>query len=92
MSKSDLINKVAETTNTNKNVAKTVVNEVIETIVNTLTEGDNVQLAGLGTFEVITRAARKGHNLQTGEIIDVPEKKVPKFKAAKAFKDAVKES
>ncbi len=52
-------------------------------------KGDSVQLIGFGTFSQGKRAARKGRNPQTGKEIKIPAAKIPKFKAGKAFKDAV---
>ena len=55
-----------------------------------LAEGDKVSLIGFGTFSVKTRAARTGLNPRTKETIEIPESKVPAFKAGSALKDAVK--
>jgi DNA-binding protein HU-beta len=53
-------------------------------------KGEEVSIAGLGIFAVKTRAARTARNPRTGETVQVPSMKVPKFRAAKALKDAVK--
>ena len=66
-----------------------VVNEVFDTIKNTLASGEKVAIAGFGSFEVAERAARTARNPRTGEEIAVPASKAPKFKAGKALKDAV---
>ena len=66
-----------------------VVNEVFDTIKNTLASGEKVAIAGFGTFEVVERAARECKNPQTGEPVYVAASKAPKFKAGKAFKVAV---
>jgi DNA-binding protein HU-beta len=63
---------------------------VITSIVKTLKKGDEVSIAGLGIFSTKTRAARTARNPRTGESVSVPAMKVPKFRAAKALKDAVK--
>ena len=55
-----------------------------------MVKGEKVQVVGFGTFEVKTRAARTGKNPRTGEVINIPEAKVPSFKAGSALKDAVK--
>jgi nucleoid DNA-binding protein len=52
-------------------------------------EGEKVQLVGFGTFDIGERSAREGRNPQTGESIQISASKTPKFKAGKAFKDAV---
>ena len=66
-----------------------VVNEVFDTIKNTLASGEKVTIAGFGTFEVVERAARTGRNPKDGSTIQIPASKAPKFKASKNFKDAV---
>ena len=58
-------------------------------ITKALNEGDAVQLTGFGSFKVGDRAARKGRNPQTGETIDIAARKVVKFSAGKALKDAL---
>ena len=66
-----------------------VVNEVFDTIKNTLASGEKVAIAGFGTFDVADRAARTARNPRTGEEIAVPASKAPKFKASKTLKDIV---
>ena len=84
---SEVTNKIEGST---KKDIKLVVETVFETIADALVAGEKVSIPGFGTFEVTDRAARKARNPQTGEEIDVPASKAPKFKAAKALKDAVK--
>ena len=55
-----------------------------------MSSGEEVSVAGFGIFEAKTRAARTARNPRTGESIKVPAMKTPKFRAAKALKDAVK--
>ena len=90
MNKSDLINKVAESTELSKKDAGKAVDSVFQTIMDSLSEGERVQIIGFGNFEVRDRAARKGRNPQTGEEIQIAATKVPAFRAGKALKDAVK--
>ena len=70
--------------------AEQVVDVVVDSIVGTLKKGGEVSIAGLGIFSVKQRAARQARNPRTGETLQVPAMKVPKFRAAKALKDAVK--
>ncbi|MBX4189514.1 HU family DNA-binding protein [Candidatus Parcubacteria bacterium] len=70
--------------------AEEVVDVVIDSIVGTLKKGGEVSIAGLGIFSTKTRAARQARNPRTGESISVPAMRVPKFRPAKALKDAVK--
>ncbi len=89
LSKQDVINSVADATGMTKKEAGDAVDAVVNTIKNALAEGNAVGLIGFGSFEVKTRAARTGRNPQTGAELDIPEKKVPAFKAGKELKDAV---
>ena len=54
-----------------------------------LVKGEKIQLVGFGTFEVSERAAREGRNPKSGEVMNIPASKTPKFKAGKALKDMV---
>lgn len=90
MNKTDLINAVSEKTDLSKKDATQAVDSVFESIMDSLKDGDKVQLIGFGNFEVRERAARKGRNPQTGEEIEISASKVPAFKPGKALKDAVK--
>ena len=69
--------------------AEQTVEAILEAMVSTLKKGDEVSIAGLGIFSVKPRAARTARNPKTGEAIQVKATKVPKFRAAKALKDAV---
>ena len=80
---------IAEKAGLTKKDAERALNATIDTIAAALAQGDKVQIAGLGSFEVKTREARTGRNPQTGETIQIAASKLPAFKAAKALKDAV---
>ena len=88
MNKGDLVNEVAKVVNTKKE-AKAAVDCIFASITKALKK-DTVTLVGFGTFKVNKRKARKGRKPQTGETIKIKAKKVPKFVAGKALKDAVK--
>ncbi|WP_027107500.1 HU family DNA-binding protein [Lacticigenium naphthae] len=88
--KAQLIDSVVSKTDLSKKDASAAVDAVFESIKETLSEGDKVQVIGFGNFEVRDRAARKGRNPQTGEEIQIAASKVPAFKPGKALKDAVK--
>lgn len=75
-----------------KAAAARIVDTMLDTITETVVSGDEVSIAGFGTFKTIAKAARTGRNPQTGKSIKIPATKVPKFKAGKSFKDAVKTS
>jgi nucleoid DNA-binding protein len=89
MNKGDLVNEVSKILKTKKE-AQAAVDCVISSITNALENGDSVSLIGFGTFKVADRKARQGRNPKTGEEMYIPASKVPKFKAGKALKDAVK--
>lgn len=89
MNKGDLINEVAKVTSTKKE-AQAAVDCVLQTISKSLKKKAAVTLVGFGTFKVDKRKARKGRNPQTGEVIKIKAKKVPKFVPGKALRDAVK--
>ncbi|SDL66295.1 HU family DNA-binding protein [Sediminibacillus halophilus] len=90
MNKTELINTVAERSDLSKKDATKAVDAVFESIMDSLKDGEKVQLIGFGNFEVRERAARKGRNPQTGDEIEIPASKVPAFKPGKALKDNVK--
>ena len=72
-----------------KRQAESVVEAVFETITKTMSQGEDVAIAGFGTFRVRKRAAKMGVNPRTGEKVSIPAKTVPKFSAGKALKEAV---
>ncbi len=90
MNKQSLVEAVHAILNGTKVQAEQVVDAVFDSIVSGLKKGDDVSIAGLGIFSVKARASRQARNPRTGEAITVPAMKVPKFRAAKALKDAVK--
>ena len=89
MTKSELINQIAEKSELTKKDAEKAFSAVVSTITDALVSGEKVQIVGFGTFEVTERAARTGKNPQTGKEIKIAACKAPKFKAGKALKDAV---
>ena len=90
MNKASIIEAVNEKIGGTKVQSEQAVETVIETIINTLKSGGEVSIAGLGIFSTRQRAARQARNPRTGEAIQVPAMRVPKFRPAKALKDAVK--
>lgn len=90
MNKQALIEAVHETLGDTKASAERAVDTVFNSIVETIKKGEEVSIAGFGIFSAKERAARTARNPRTGETIQVPAMRVPKFRAAKALKDAVK--
>jgi len=90
MNKQAIVEAVYEAIGGTKASADKAVDVVIDSIISSLKKGDDVSIAGLGIFAVKARKAREARNPRTGETVHVPAMKVPKFKPAKALKDAVK--
>lgn len=89
MTKSDLVDVIAKKAKISKAAALGAVDALTGAITGALKKGDKVTLVGFGTFNVAKRAAREGVNPQTRKKIKIKASKAPKFKAGKAFKDAV---
>jgi DNA-binding protein HU-beta len=90
MNKADIIEKVHGVLGGTKADSERAVETVIDSVVAGLKGGDEVSIAGLGIFSTKMRPARTGRNPRTGENISIPAMRVPKFRAAKGLKDAVK--
>jgi DNA-binding protein HU-beta len=90
VSKTQVIEAVAEKQELSKKDVKAVVDGLFEHITDHLKRGDKVQITGFGTFEVRERQARTGVKPRTGEKIQIPASKNPAFKAGKSLKDSVK--
>lgn len=89
MNKGELIEAIATSTDLPKNVIDTVVAATVDTVVDSVANGEKVTLVGFGSFEPRDRKARDGRNPKTGEVIKIPATTVPAFSAGKAFKDRV---
>jgi DNA-binding protein HU-beta len=87
--KAELIDVVAEATQTSKAAAGEALDAVIAAIANALKSGEEVRLVGFGTFSIKTRAAGKGRNPATGEEIDIPASKSVRFKPGAQLKSTV---
>jgi len=90
MNKAALVETVHEALGTTKVQAESIVDLMFDTITTSLKKGQEVSIAGFGIFSAKQRAARSARNPRTGEMVKVAAMKVPKFRAAKALKDAVK--
>ena len=89
MNKAELIEEVSGKTGLTEKETGNVVDAMTQTITDTLSKGEKVTLFGFGTFQVMERKARRGVNPQTREIIQIPAKKVPKFRPGKGLREAV---
>ncbi len=91
MNKAELIAAVAEKADLSKKDAEKAVKALTDVISEELVKGEKIQLVGFGTFEVSERAAREGRNPRSGEVMNIPASRTPKFKAGKALKDLINE-
>ena len=89
MNKTELIEKIAASANLSKADAKKALDATTEAIKDGLFAGDEVQLVGFGTFSINERPAHEGMNPATKQKIQIPAKKVAKFKAGAELSDAV---
>ena len=91
MNKADLISYLSEKVGITKKQAEDMVEAFVEVVTNTLKGGGEVTIAGFGSFMAKTRKGRTGVNPQnTSQKIEIPSVTVPKFKAGKGLKDALK--
>jgi len=90
MTKAELISKVANEAKITKAAAAQAIDSITEIITKDLKKGGRISLPGFGTFSVANRKARTGRNPQTGQQIQIPASKTPKFIAGKTLKEAVK--
>jgi len=90
MTKAELIDKIASGAGLSKTDASKALDSTLNAIKSSLKKGQKVTLVGFGTFSTSKRKARKGRNPRTGQAINIPAARVPKFTSGKAFKDAVR--
>ena len=89
MNRAELVAAMAEKANLSKKDSEAALKAFADVVIDELKAGGKVQLVGFGTFEVSERAAREGRNPLTGATMTIAACKAPKFKAGKAFKDAL---
>jgi DNA-binding protein HU-beta len=89
MNKSELVDAIANKASITKKDADSMLNALIDTIMEAVSTGEKVTLVGFGTFEARQRQAREGRNPSTGKPINIPATTVPAFSAGKSFKEKV---
>ena len=87
MTKAELVEEVARTTQLTKKHAEMIVNTVFESIVSSLKDGEKIELRGFGSFRIRDRGPRIGRNPKTGDKVNVPPKRIPYFKPGKDLKE-----
>ena len=89
MTKAELVERVAEQINLTKKQTETIVNILLSSITEALSDGDKVELRGFGSFRIRERNPREGRNPKTGDAVHIPAKRVPFFKAGKELREMV---
>lgn len=92
VTKADIVERVAKNVGTNRTEAKAVVEEVLATVVDSLKEGNKIELRGFGVFSTKYRPARTARNPKTGETIELADRYVPAFKPSPDFSSKVTEN
>jgi len=87
MTKAELVDQVARTTQLTKKHAEVMVNTVFDSIVDSLKEGEKIELRGFGSFRIRQRGSRTGRNPKTGARVEVPSKSIPYFKPGKELRE-----
>jgi DNA-binding protein HU-beta len=90
VTKGEFVDRVAENSGLGKGEAGKAVDAVLDTVKEVLQRGGEINFTGFGKFSVAERGARQGVNPQTGERIQIPASRVPRFSAGSALKSAVK--
>lgn len=89
MTKSELLAALAEQTGLKKTEVSSVMESLVNTVYKTLKKDKKIKLEGLGVFQLKDRKARVARNPRTGEMVNVPAKKVVKLRVTKDIKEAV---
>ncbi|WP_423708629.1 HU family DNA-binding protein [Undibacterium sp. WLX3042] len=89
MNKAELVKHLAESADVTKAQAESVLTALVLTVKDAVRAGNEITITELGKFSATERAARTGRNPKTGEDIEIPAKRAPKFSPAKSFKDLV---
>ena len=90
MNKHDIVERIAKDAGITKTTAAAAVQSLINAVTKSLKKGDPVSFVGFGTFKTANRKARTALNPQTGAAIQIPKRRVPRFSAGKALKQAVR--
>ena len=90
MTKADIVSEIAKSTGIDKASVLETIEKFMETVKDSLAEGENVYLRGVGSFIVKTRSQKTARNISKNTAIIIPEHKIPAFKPAKVFMEQVK--
>ena len=87
VTKKDLVDRIAESTNAKRVIVKRIVQQFLDEIVSELGHGNRLEFRDFGVFEIRERAARIAQNPKTMEKVPVPRKRTVKFKIGRLMKD-----
>lgn len=90
MTKAEVVNEIAQKTGIEKIAIMTIVEELMNVVKDSLTDGENVYLRGVGSFIVRKRAEKTGRNISKNTTVIIPAHNIPAFKPAKSFMAEVK--
>ena len=90
MTKDTLSAELSERTGLTKKECRAVMDTMLDIITEEMAKGESVRLSGFGAFETGCRSSRTAKHPSTGETVDVPEMRIPRFRAGKTLKDALK--
>ena len=89
MNKMDIVNQLSEKINLNQKVAKVVVDTIVDSIKNAIITGERVEIRGFGSFSLRSYKAYRGRNPKNGDVVSVPDKKLPHFKVGKELREII---
>lgn len=89
VTKKELVNRIADRTGQTKVVTKEIIQQFLDEIINELAKGNRLEFRDFGVFEVKIRKARRAQNPRTLEKVDVPPKRVVKFKVGRVMRERV---
>lgn len=90
MTKRELLEVLAKETGYSKKEVKEFIEKLTDVVTRTIKKNEKVAITGFGTFDLGKRVARRGRDPQSGEIIRIPEMKMPRFRAGKVLKEKVR--
>ena len=89
VTKKELVNRIADATGVTKVVAKEIIQSFLNAIIDELAEGNRLEFREFGVFESRERAARRAQNPRTLEKVEVPAKRIVKFKVGRLMRKKV---
>jgi len=91
MTKAELVEEVARAAELTRKDSEVIVETVFDSIIQSLHQGEKIELRGFGSFRVRSRGGRRGRNPKTGAPVDIPAKRIPYFRPGKELKELINE-